>query len=110
MIVQQPVIISTPTAAVASMPVAALPQIMPGTQVTVSADNLGETAGQAAIRVNELTLPVEVVSWTAESVTLQIPTMSLSRTTPAQLAVIRADGTLARTLDVELSAGVMAKL
>jgi hypothetical protein len=87
-----------------------LPQIVPGSQLILTATNLGDTPGAVTMQMNNLSLPVEILNWSSEAATVRVPTMTLRSTTPALLSLMRPDGSIARTIEVTLPAGVTGKL
>jgi hypothetical protein len=115
-VVREPVYVATPVAVEAQpvapavepavMPVAAtqpaLPQLTPGTEVSISASQLGAASGQVAMQVGDLTLPVEIAQWSDSAAVVRLPMMMVAKPMAARLMVFRADGTLARAVDFEL--------
>ena len=86
------------------------PLVVPGSQVVLTAANLGDTPGAVTLQMNNLALPVEILNWSTEAATVRIPAMTLTSTTPALLTIVRPDGSIARTIDVALPAGATGRL
>ncbi len=92
----------------AVQPVASdLPKLMPGMVVTVTTS---AQAGQAAMQLGDLTLPVEIVKADAGSVTLRLPSLSLAKSMEGQLIVAGSDGTMLRTVAFEMTLPTVAQL
>jgi hypothetical protein len=83
----QPAATSAPTAA-------PLPNIASGSTLKIGGQSLGEN-GSVRLKVGGLSLPVEVIEWSAESATVRLPSLDVTASTKAELEVVRADGTLA---------------
>jgi len=78
------------------------PSVAVGSTMQFSGESLGAEKGSVRLQISGVTLPVEVIEWTAESVKVHIPKLDLSRTVAAELEVLRADGSMASTSGVEL--------
>jgi hypothetical protein len=80
-----------------------LPRVAVGSTLMLDGESLGDEKGIVRLRMGALTLPVEVVEWTASSVKIQLSTMELGRPVKASLEVLRADGSLASKSEIELT-------
>jgi hypothetical protein len=80
-----------------------LPKVAIGSTLVLDGKSLGTEQGNVRLRMGTLTLPVEVIEWSAESVKIQLPKMELSRSVKASLEVLRADGSLASSSAIDLS-------
>jgi hypothetical protein len=80
-----------------------LPKVAIGSTLVLDGKSLGTEQGNVRLRMGTLTLPVEVLEWSADSVKIQLPKMELSRSVKASLEVVRADGSLASSSAIELS-------
>lgn len=104
-----PVVTAAPVtvaAAVAPIP-APEPQRMSvptGSTLQLDGQTLGSEAGVARLRISGVAFPVEVVEWSPESTKIRLPKLDVGSTTKAELEVLRADGSLASSNAIELTA------
>jgi hypothetical protein len=75
-----------------------------GSTLRVDGQTFGEKPGVARLRVNGLSLPVEVLEWTTSTVKIRLPQIEATTGTFADIEVLRADGNLASKSAVELTA------
>lgn len=106
-VVQETVVVYMPSPEVIAQ--GNLPQLVPGTTVAVAALNLGSQPGQVMLEIGSIALPCQVNEWTNDKVVLTVPVMGLKAETPARMVLLRADGQVARTIDLELVAATVAQ-
>lgn len=75
-----------------------------GSTLQLDGQSLGSETGVARLRISGVAFPVEVVEWTADSTKIRLPKLDVGSATKAELEVLRADGTLASTNAIELTA------
>jgi hypothetical protein len=80
----------------------ALPSVAVGSTLVLDGQVFGETAGVARLRVGGLSLPIEVLEWTNNSVKIRLPEVDLTSPMKAEIGVLRADGSAASTTAIEL--------
>ena len=80
-----------------------LPRVAIGSTLMLDGESLGTEKGIVRLQISGMTLPVEVIEWTAGSVKAQLPKMELSRAVRAELEVLRADGSVASNSAIELT-------
>jgi len=80
-----------------------LPRVAIGSTLMLDGKSLSTEKGIVRLQISGMTLPVEVIEWTAGSVKVQLPKMDLSRPVKADLEVLRADGSLASNSAIELT-------
>lgn len=78
------------------------PQIPAGSPVTLNGNALTEKPGQVILQLGDVALPAEVKQWKNDQVACVLPLMAVAKPVPAQLHTLRADGTVASTLDFDL--------
>jgi hypothetical protein len=91
-------------------PIAVLP-IAPATRTRVALGSMlmlngqafGDKPGGARLRISGMALPIEVVEWTPSAVKVRLPLVELAGVTPADIEVVRVDGSLASKTPVELT-------
>lgn len=88
--------------------VAELPRVVVGSTVSLSGNNLGAEAGQVLLEINGLALPCRIDVWAADKATTTLPSFGLGSETKGKMHVIRADGSVARSLDVVVVPAVEA--
>lgn len=101
----EPVAIQQPAAEIAPVEVVkkeALPQIPVGATVTLNGKDLTDKVGQVVLQVGEIALPVTIKEWKNDSVICTLPVLGLTKSSPATLHVLKADGKTASTLNLEL--------
>jgi hypothetical protein len=81
----------------------ALPRVAIGSTLMLDGKLLGDEKGIVRLRMGGLSLPVEVIEWTTNSVKIELPKMELGRPMKASLEVLRADGSLASKSEIELT-------
>ena len=79
--------------------------VAPGQAVTLDGANLGTVRGQIQLNISGITLIAQVSTWTNASVTATLPNMQLAQPVEAKLNIVKADGTVADSLDVVFSPG-----
>ncbi|MCU0878180.1 MAG: hypothetical protein MUF06_10380 [Pirellulaceae bacterium] len=90
--------------AVATEPVAQQPltQVPNGAAITLQGTDLGDTAGQLVLVFGTISMPAQVTAWSPTAMSGTLPTLGLAEATKAQLWLVRADGTVAANMDIEL--------
>lgn len=114
-VVSQPIVVpvATPVAvpvagqvapAVATEPVAEAPltQVPNGAAITLQGTDLGDAAGQLVLVFGTISMPAQVTAWSPVAMSGTLPTLGLAEPTRAQLWLVRADGTVAANMDIEL--------
>ena len=81
----------------------ALPKVAVGSTLVLDGQEFGSEQGVARLRVSGLSLPIEVLEWTASSATVRLPKVELAGALKADIEVLRADGSLASKTGIELS-------
>ena len=89
------------------VPVDSLPQIVPGTTVSLALAGLGDETGRIMMKHGSLAMNVEVVAWESGKVTFVVPSVALQSATPVELIFLRTNGDLVRTLECELVAAAV---
>jgi hypothetical protein len=69
----------------------------------VNGQPLGATKGSVRIRIDTLTIPVDVLDWNATSARVQLPKMDLAGPMKAELEVFRADGAVASSTPIQIT-------
>ena len=103
--VQEPVVVEEPAPEPVEEAVAQLPQIPVGSTIQMTAENLGAAPGQVIVKIGPVVLAATVNDWKSQ-VTTTIPMVGLEQPTPAELMIVRADGSLASAVAVELTPAV----
>lgn len=75
-----------------------------GSTLQLDGQTLGSETGVARLRISGVAFPVEVVEWSPESTKIRLPKLDVGSTTKAELEVLRADGSLASSNAIELTA------
>ena len=75
-----------------------------GSTLQLDGQTLGNETGVARLRISGVAFPVEVVEWSPESTKIRLPKLDVGSATKAELEVLRADGSLASTNAIELTA------
>lgn len=81
----------------------ALPNVSAGSTISLDGVPFGKESGSVRVKLGPVSVPATVVEWTAESVTVQLPTVDLDSPTPASIDVFKADGELASQSQVKLT-------
>lgn len=79
------------------------PRVAIGSTLELDGDSLGAEKGTVRLRINSLSLPVEVLEWNSTTVKIQLPKMDLTAAMNAELEVVRADGSVASSSGIELT-------
>lgn len=74
-----------------------------GSILMLNGQAFGDRAGGARLRISGMALPIEVIEWTPSAVKVRLPQFELTSITPAEIEVLRADGSLASKSAVELT-------
>jgi hypothetical protein len=80
-----------------------LPTVAIGSVLMLEGESLGDEKGIVRLRISNMSLPVEVIEWSASSAKIQLPKMDLAGSMKADLEVLRADGSLASKTAIELT-------
>jgi len=91
-----PVVVGVPVVAEQVM------QIPVGATVTLQGTNLGDQLGMLVVQIDKVSLPAQINEWKPEGVNVTLPMLGLAGPTRAQLWMVRADGTVAANIAVEL--------
>ena len=75
-----------------------------GSTLMVNGQAFGDKAGGARLRISGMAMPIEVLEWTPASVTVRLPQIEITDTTPAEIEVVRDDGSLASKMAIALTA------
>lgn len=92
-----------PPAPPKQLPAPPLPQVVSGSRLYLDGKNFGGGEGSVMMKVGPLTMNVEVLSWNAAAVEVQMPKMALDLALPAKLKILRADGSLVVVKEVQLT-------
>jgi hypothetical protein len=95
---------TAPAATTSSAVPPPLMRIAAGSTLLVDEQQFGAKAGSAQLRLGGVPMKVEVLEWTAAAVKVRLPQLQLAAATPADLLMIRADGTIASKTSIELIA------
>ena len=98
-----------PVEIVEEEPVQQVLQLVTDRQNTLMVEGFGNVAGNAALQVNGLGLPLKV-AWTNEKLVLDVPMIGMVEPTPAKLYLFDAEMNVLAELDVELLTPEMAGL
>jgi hypothetical protein len=77
-------------------------QLATGAALTVEASDLGGSPGQVIVEMDQIAMAASVSEWKKDRVTATLPPLGVASKTKATVFVIRADGSLARNLPIEL--------
>jgi hypothetical protein len=77
-------------------------QVPVGSTLTLQALGLGHEAGQVMLQVDKIAIPAMVNEWTDGAVTTTLPMLGLGGQVIADIVLVRADGTVANSIKVEL--------
>lgn len=95
----QTVVVGAPVAPVVAEQ---LMQIPVGATVTLQGTNLGDQLGMLVVQIDKISLPAQINEWKPEGVNVTLPMLGLAGPTRAQLWMVRADGSVAANVAVEL--------
>jgi hypothetical protein len=79
-----------------------------GSILMINGQVFGNQAGGARLRLNGMAMPIEVLEWTPAGVKVRLPQLEVNGVTPAEIEVIRGDGTLASKTPIDLTGGQLA--
>jgi hypothetical protein len=71
-----------------------------GQNYAIANDNFGEAAGNLALQVNGLTLPVRVDKWDAQQVSFTLPAIGLAQASEGMFQIIKADHSVSKSVPV----------
>jgi hypothetical protein len=77
-------------------------QVAVGSVLMVNGQAFGDKAGGARLRISGMAMPIEVLEWTPAGVKVRLPQVEITGSTPAEIEVVRGDGSLASKTAVEL--------
>jgi hypothetical protein len=77
-------------------------QVPVGATLTLQSLGLGDAAGQVMLQVDKIAIPAMVNEWKPDAVTTTLPMLGLSGQVIADIVMVRADGTVANSIKVEL--------
>jgi hypothetical protein len=88
------------------VPAEKLMQVPAGATLTLQAPNLGEAPGQVVLQMEKVAMASLVQDWKLDTVTATLPPMDLAAPVIAEILILRADGSLANGMKIELIPGV----
>jgi hypothetical protein len=103
-VVQVPVPVQAPVVGEA-VPVASeqpLMQVPAGATLTLQSPNLGDAAGQVMLQIDKVVIPAMINEWKPDAVTTTLPLIGLAAPAVAEIVMVKADGTVANSIKVEL--------
>lgn len=74
-----------------------------GSILMINGQTFGNQPGGARLRINGMAMPVEVLEWTPAGVKVRLPQIEIAGVTPAEIEVIRGDGSLAAKSPIDLT-------
>jgi hypothetical protein len=74
-----------------------------GSILMINGQTFGNQPGGARLRINGMAMPIEVLEWTPAGVKVRLPQIEIAGVTPAEIEVIRGDGSLAAKSPVDLT-------
>jgi hypothetical protein len=74
-----------------------------GSILMINGQTFGDQPGGARLRINGMAMPIATLAWTSAGVQVQLPQIELTGVTPADIEVIRADGSVASTSPIDLT-------
>jgi hypothetical protein len=77
-------------------------QVPVGSTLTLQSLGLGDVAGQVMLQVDKIAIPAMVNDWKPDAVTTTLPMLGLGAPVIADIVIVRADGTVANSIKVEL--------
>lgn len=81
------------------------PVVTVGQTVTLDGANFGQVPGQVRVVIGALTLNARVSTWSNNSVTAVLPTLTFANAVPATVQVVANNGQVADNVDVTFSPG-----
>jgi hypothetical protein len=96
--------VQTVVAGVPVAPVVAeqLMQVPVGATITLQGNALGDQPGMLVLQIDKISLPSQVNEWKPDAVNATLPMLGLAGPTKAQLWMVRADGSVAAQVGIEL--------
>lgn len=85
-----------------AVPVEKLMQVPAGSTLTLQVPNMGEAPGQVVLQMEKVAMAGLVHEWKLDTVTATLPPMELAAPVIAEILILRADGSLANGMKVEL--------
>lgn len=79
-----------------------LPELQTGQEVTIDGQQFGSQPGRVAVQIGGLTLEAQVTGWSENQVRAVIPTLPLTTSAQATVAVVNVAGQVADQLDILL--------
>ena len=77
-------------------------QVPVGSTLTLQSLGLGDATGQVMIQIDKVAIPAMVNEWRNDAVTTTLPMLGLGGQVIADIVMVRADGTVANSIKVEL--------
>jgi hypothetical protein len=77
-------------------------QVPVGSTLTLQSPGLGAAAGQVMLQIDKVAVPAMVNEWTMDAVTTTLPMLGLGGQVFADIVMVRADGSVANSIKVEL--------
>jgi hypothetical protein len=74
-----------------------------GSILMINGQAFGPQAGGARLSINGMAMPIEVLEWTPAGVKVRLPLLEIAGITPADIEVIRGDGSLASKTPIDLT-------
>ena len=74
-----------------------------GSILMINGQVFGPQAGGARLNINGMAMPIEVLEWTPAGVKVRMPQLVINRVTPAEIEVIRGDGSVASKTPIDLT-------
>jgi hypothetical protein len=74
-----------------------------GSILMINGQVFGNQAGGARLRLNGMAMPIEVLEWTPAGVKVRLPQIEITNVIPAEIEVIRGDGSLASKTPIDLT-------
>jgi hypothetical protein len=74
-----------------------------GSILMINGQVFGPQAGGARLNINGMAMPIEVLEWTPAGVKVRMPQLVLNGVTPADIEVIRGDGSVASKTPIDLT-------
>lgn len=84
-------------------PIPHLPEVPQGSAMRVKVNFLGNEAGVVFVTAGKLTLQCEILEWAPTHVVFQLPNVGVLDPSPVTIDVAKADGRIARSVDVLLT-------
>jgi len=82
-----------------------IPSVAVGSTLLVEGQAFGPEKGTVKLHFGNVSLPVEIIEWTATAAKVQLPKLDVSAPTTADLEITLANGTLATKSTLRLSPG-----